>query len=89
MMKVSTFGGRDSHMFGSSPEGAKGPSEGRGAAVLAGFVVATVAMLIVPLPTALLDVLLTVNLALSVAVLLASVYAEQTMELSTFPPSSS
>src|SRR5262245_46341907 len=42
----------------------------RGAAVLGAFVVAIVAMMIVPLPTPLLDVLITLNLALSVALLL-------------------
>src|SRR3954469_19489734 len=56
-----------------------------GAAVLAGFVVAVVAMMIVPLPTPLLDVLLTVNLALAVTLLLVAVYSARTLELSTFP----
>ncbi len=56
-----------------------------GAAVLAGFVVATVAMMIVPLPTPLLDLLLTLNLAISVALLLVAVYSTRTLELSTFP----
>jgi type III secretory pathway component EscV len=56
-----------------------------GAAVLAGFVVATVAMMIVPLPTPLLDVLITLNLAISVALLLAAIYSSRTLELSTFP----
>jgi type III secretion protein V len=52
---------------------------------LAAFVVATVAMMIVPLPTPLLDVLLTSNLAISVALLLVSVWSARTLELSTFP----
>jgi type III secretory pathway component EscV len=56
-----------------------------GAAVLAGFVVAVVAMMIVPLPTPVLDVLLTLNLALSVTLLLVAVYSARTLELSTFP----
>jgi type III secretion protein V len=56
-----------------------------GAFALAGFVVAVVAMMIVPLPTPLLDVLLTLNLAISVALLLVSVYSAHTLELSTFP----
>ena len=40
---------------------------------------------IVPLPTPLLDVLITLNLAVSVAVLLTAVYSQRTLELSTFP----
>jgi type III secretion protein V len=56
-----------------------------GAAALAGFVVAIVAMMIVPLPTPLLDVLLTLNLAVAVALLLVAVYSARTLELSTFP----
>src|SRR5207245_11539612 len=61
------------------------PRRATGALVLAGFVVAVVGMMIVPLPTQLLDVLLTTNLALSVALLLAAVYSARTLELSTFP----
>jgi type III secretion protein V len=56
-----------------------------GALALAAFVVAVVAMMVVPLPTPVLDVLLTLNLALSVALLLAAVYSARTLELSTFP----
>src|SRR3954454_13189978 len=56
-----------------------------GAIALAGFVIAVVAMMIVPLPTPVLDVLITVNLALSVALLLVAVYSARTLELSTFP----
>jgi type III secretory pathway component EscV len=52
---------------------------------LAAFVVAAVAMMIVPLPTPLLDLLLTLNLALSVALLLVAVWSSRTLELSTFP----
>ncbi len=56
-----------------------------GAIALAAFVVATVAMMIVPLPTPLLDVLITSNLAISVALLLVAVWSARTLELSTFP----
>src|SRR5260370_6880601 len=52
---------------------------------LAAFVVGVVAMMIVPLPTPLLDVLLTSNLAVSVALLLVAVWSARTLELSTFP----
>ena len=58
----------------------------RGGAIgLAAFVVAVVAMMIVPLPTPLLDLLLTSNLAISVALLLVAVWSARTLELSTFP----
>src|SRR4051812_32139741 len=56
-----------------------------GAAVLAGFVIAVVAVMIVPLPTPGLDVLITLHPALSVALLLAAIYSARTLELSTFP----
>ena len=49
------------------------------------FVVAAVAMMIVPLPTELLDMLLTCNLGVAVALLLTAVYSSGTLELSTFP----
>ncbi len=56
-----------------------------GAIALAAFVVAAVAMMIVPLPTPLLDVLITSNLAISVALLLVAAWSARTLELSTFP----
>src|SRR4051794_26581112 len=56
-----------------------------GAIALAAFVIAVVAMMIVPLPTPLLDVLLTSNLAIAVALLLVAVWSARTLELSTFP----
>src|SRR5262249_16956553 len=59
-------------------------SPGQGsAAIVAAFIVASVAMMILPLPTQLLDVLITCNLALSVALLLSAAYARNALELST------
>src|SRR5260370_6843116 len=52
---------------------------------LAAFVVGVVGMMIVPLPTAVVDVVLTGNLAVAVAVLLVAVWSARTLELSTFP----
>jgi type III secretion protein V len=52
---------------------------------LALFVVATVAMMIVPLPTPLIDVLITLNLAAAIVLLLVAVWSARTLELSTFP----
>src|SRR5438874_2384245 len=53
--------------------------------VLAILVVSIVGMMIVPLPTHLLDVLLTFNITISVTVLLISLYVPQALRLSIFP----
>ncbi|EPX58098.1 Flagellar biosynthesis protein FlhA [Cystobacter fuscus DSM 2262] len=53
--------------------------------VLAVVVVAIIGMLIVPLPTLLLDVLLTLNISISVVLLLISLYVPQALRLSVFP----
>ncbi len=51
----------------------------------AGLVVAVVAMLVVPLPTPVLDVLLTANIALAAVLLLTALYVPHPLRLSTFP----
>src|SRR4051812_2038443 len=53
--------------------------------VLAIIVVSIVGMMIVPLPTPLLDVLLTFNISLSVMLLLISLYVPHALQLSVFP----
>ncbi len=53
--------------------------------VLAVAVVAIVTMLILPLPTLLLDVLITVDISTSVLILLLTLYTIQPLELSVFP----
>ncbi|MDY7225512.1 type III secretion system export apparatus subunit SctV [Hyalangium rubrum] len=53
--------------------------------VLACVVVAIVGMMIVPLPTLLLDVLLTFNISISVVLLLISLYVPTALRLSVFP----
>lgn len=53
--------------------------------VLMSFVVAIAAMLIVPLPTGLLDVLLVVNLSFSILLLLVGLYVANSAALYTFP----
>ena len=53
--------------------------------VLAVAVVGIVAMMIVPLPTPLLDVLLTLNISIAVMVLLISLYVPHALRLSVFP----
>jgi type III secretion protein V len=54
-------------------------------AALAGVVVAVVALMIVPLPTPLLDVLLSANLALSVSILLVTLYVPDALHIASFP----
>ena len=53
--------------------------------VLAVVVIAIVGMMIVPLPTLLLDVLLTINISLSVIVLLIALYIPGALQISVFP----
>jgi type III secretion protein V len=53
--------------------------------VLAIVVVAIVGMMIVPLPTLLLDILLTLNISISVVLLLVSLYVPAALHLSVFP----
>jgi type III secretion protein V len=53
--------------------------------VLALVVVGIVGMMIVPLPTLLLDVLLTLNISISVVLLLVSLYVPAALHLTVFP----
>jgi flagellar biosynthesis protein FlhA len=53
--------------------------------ILAIAVVAIVAMMVIPLPTALLDVLIAFNIGLAVTVLLVSLYIETPLSFSVFP----
>ncbi|MFZ5441646.1 MAG: type III secretion system export apparatus subunit SctV [Myxococcota bacterium] len=53
--------------------------------VLAVVVMAIIGMLIVPLPTFLLDILLTINISLSVIILLISLYIPGALQISIFP----
>src|SRR3954465_1389485 len=54
-------------------------------AALAFFVVAIVGLMVVPLPTWLLDLLIASNLAGSVAVLLVALYVGEAIKIATFP----
>ena len=49
------------------------------------FVMAILAIIIVPLPSAILDVLLTVSMAMAVLILLISLYIPKPTDLTTFP----
>jgi type III secretion protein V len=53
--------------------------------VFAVFFVMIVAMLIMPVPTVLIDTLLAVNLTLSLIVLITATYLKHSLEISTFP----
>jgi type III secretion protein V len=53
--------------------------------VLAGAVVAIVGMMIIPLPTPLLDLLISVNIAVAVTLLLVAIYVSDALKIATFP----
>lgn len=53
--------------------------------LLAIIILTIVGMMIIPLPTPLLDLLLTINLATSVTILLVAVYTDDPMSFSVFP----
>src|SRR5204862_4874356 len=52
---------------------------------LAGLVVSIVGMMIVPLPTPLLDLLISVNIATGVVLLLVAIYVRDALKIATFP----
>src|SRR6185503_3543937 len=52
---------------------------------LAALVVAIVGMMIVPLPAALLDLLISLNLTVAVTLLLVAVYVADALRIATFP----
>src|SRR6266567_7228353 len=74
-----------------APAATTGPSTGlnrlmrQSDIVLAVAVVAIITMLILPLPTVLLDVLITIDISSSVLILLLTLYTVQPLELSVFP----
>jgi flagellar biosynthesis protein FlhA len=59
---------------------------GRSDAILAAAVVGIVAMMIIPLPTWLLDVLIVLNITFSLTVLLLCLNVREPLEFSAFPP---
>jgi type III secretion protein V len=52
---------------------------------LAGLVAVIVGMMIVPLPTTLLDLFITVNVAAAVTLLLIAIYVSEALKIATFP----
>jgi type III secretion protein V len=61
------------------------PKLGFADAALAGFVIAIVGLMVVPLPTWLLDLLIASNLASSVAILLVALYVGDALKIAAFP----
>ena len=53
--------------------------------LIAFFVVAILGMIIIPLPSFLLDFMLVVNIALSITILLLTLFSKSVLEFSTFP----
>ena len=53
--------------------------------VLAAIVIAVVAMMILPLPTPLLDILLATNISLAVLILLVTLYVSDALRIAAFP----
>jgi flagellar biosynthesis protein FlhA len=58
----------------------------RSDAILAGAVVGIVAMMIIPLPPMLLDVLIVLNITFSLTILLVALNIREPLEFSSFPP---
>jgi type III secretion protein V len=80
------FGQQNSASFGSMRSGGLGQALGRNNdLVLAMFVLAVVALFILPLPPALIDVMIVANLAVSIVLLTVSIYIPSALSLSTFP----
>jgi type III secretion protein V len=57
----------------------------RGDLAIAGLVLVAIVMMIVPLPTPLVDVLITANIAISVLILLVAFYISEPLQLSSLP----
>ena len=53
--------------------------------VLAIGLVVIVCMMVIPLPAAMLDILLTVNISLAVVILLVCLYTQEPLDYSSFP----
>ena len=66
-------------------EWTRGAPTGMANVLLAALVVGIVAMMLLPLPTFLLDILLTLNIAIAVVLLLVSIYVSTPLRFSVFP----
>ncbi|HVR19786.1 MAG TPA: flagellar biosynthesis protein FlhA [Polyangiaceae bacterium] len=63
----------------------KRPKLGTADAALAGLVIGVVGLMVVPLPTPLLDLLIAANLAFSVVLLLVALYVSDALKIAAFP----
>src|SRR5262249_13067304 len=54
--------------------------------IVASFLLMAVAMMIIPLPTVLVDILIGTNISISVLILVAAFYIGQPVQLSSLPP---
>jgi len=68
-----------------APSRSAATARGAGAVAVGVLVMAVVAMLIVPLPTWLVDLLIAANLGASVTLLLGAAYAQSPLSIATFP----
>ena len=67
------------------PKGIGSPGGSLAEVAIAALVIAVVVMLIVPVPRPLLDVMLALNIAVSVALLMAAVFSPQPLSFTSFP----
>lgn len=58
---------------------------GRSDLVLAGFLGVLVTMMILPLPTILIDIIITFNMTMAISILMLSIYIKTPLQFSTFP----
>ncbi|MDI7268808.1 MAG: flagellar biosynthesis protein FlhA, partial [Myxococcota bacterium] len=70
---------------GPAAEGIRGSLRRYGDVVLAAIIVAVVAMMILPLPTSLIDILLATNISLAVLILLVTLYVADALRIAAFP----
>lgn len=53
--------------------------------VLGGFIILAIVIMILPLPTVAIDILITINLAISLIILFNALFAREALEVSSFP----
>ncbi len=53
--------------------------------ILGGFIILAVMIMIIPLPTVLIDIFITINLALSLIILFNALFANEALDMSAFP----
>src|SRR5438105_3386781 len=70
---------------GAVPRAARFPFERIGEAILPIGIIGAVLVILVPLPTPLMDVLLSCNISVAVLILLTTIYIRTPLEFSTFP----